>query len=128
MGNIFVDLSWRKQYCGVFTYTENGVTIIPVSKISMGFASGGLDYDKEKNDKASIKFGGGGGTGLHISPVAFLVVRADGFVDIINVNSKLPADPVEQIADLIERSPDILAKIKAIFSSDKAKDEKKNNG
>ena len=26
MGNIFVDLSWRKQYCGVFTYTENGVT------------------------------------------------------------------------------------------------------
>lgn len=109
--------------------TDNGVTIIPVSKVSMGFASGGLDYNKEKdekaNDKKAVKFGGGGGTGLNISPVGFLVIKADGKIEMVNITAKPPADPVEQIAEIIERSPEIIGKIKDLFVKDKdAKNDK----
>ena len=59
--------------------TESGTTIIPVSKISMGFASGGLDYSG-KTLPQKQNFGGGGGTGLNIIPIGFLVVDKDGKV------------------------------------------------
>ena len=101
----------------------SGVTIIPISKISVGFATGGLDYgNTDKKDKpgtdagnSSENFGGGGGTGLSIVPVGFLIVSKEGDVEMINVGMKMPGDPVEQIANLLDRSPEILAKIKALF-------------
>ena len=96
--------------------TESGTTIIPISKISMGFASGGLDYNgKTANTKQN--FGGGGGTGLSISPVGFLTVKADGSVEIVNINA--PVGTVEQVADVIERAPEIVAKFKALFTKNK---------
>lgn len=101
--------------------TENGVTIVPVSKVTVGYASGGLDYNgKEKPQDAPQNFGAGGGTGISISPVGFLVIKKDGNVDMINVGKPYPADPVEQIIEIIERSPDIIGRIKAVF---KKKDE-----
>ncbi|MBR7184063.1 MAG: sporulation protein YtfJ [Clostridia bacterium] len=103
--------------------TQSGTTIIPISKISMGFASGGLDYNNKNanHDGAANSrpmpqnFGGGGGTGLSISPVGFLVINRDGNVELINVGTPMPNDPIEQVSNLIERSPDIFAKIKAVF-------------
>ena len=68
--------------------TPSGTVIIPVSKISMGFASGGMDFNGKNEEAMRARlqnFGGGGGTGLSISPVGFLVVGADGSVDMINV-------------------------------------------
>lgn len=107
--------------------TESGTTIIPISKISVGFASGGLDYNsKNEPNKPSTKpqnFGGGGGTGLTINPVGFLVVNREGEVEMINVGDRLPGDPIEQITNILDRSPEILAKLKALFSK-KGKDEK----
>ena len=101
--------------------TENGVTIVPVSKVTVGYASGGLDYNgKEKPQDAPQNFGAGGGTGISISPVGFLVIKKDGNVDMINVGKPYPADPVEQVIEIIERSPDIIGRIKAVF---KKKDE-----
>ena len=101
--------------------TENGVTIVPVSKVTVGYASGGLDYNgKQKPQDAPQNFGAGGGTGISISPVGFLVIKKDGNVDMINVGKPYPADPVEQIIEIIERSPDIIGRIKAVF---KKKDE-----
>ena len=109
--------------------TQNGVTIIPVSKISMGFASGGLDYfskssQKSGDDKSSQKtaipgmqnFGGGGGSGLTVNPVGFLVINIDGKVEMINVGVQPPSDPIEQIAGIIERRPELIASIKDIFT------------
>ena len=96
--------------------TESGTTIIPISKISMGFASGGLDYNG-KSTGTKQNFGGGGGTGLSISPVGFLTVKADGSVEIVNINA--PVGTVEQVADVIERAPEIVAKFKALFSKNK---------
>ena len=95
--------------------TSNGVTIIPVSKISMGFASGGLDFDGKASASAGKNFGGGGGTGLSVQPVGFLVITHEGRVEMVNVGQTAPKDTIEQIADLFERTPDIVYRFKMIF-------------
>ena len=104
--------------------TESGTTIIPISKISMGFASGGLDYNNKNAGTDGApgarplpqNFGGGGGTGLSIQPVGFLIINKEGNVELINVGTPVPNDPIEQVSNIIERSPDIFAKLKAVFS------------
>lgn len=97
-----------------------GTVIIPISKISVGIASGGVDYNSKKDAQPRPQnFGGGGGTGLSISPVGFLVCNSEGEVDFLNVSSKGKNDPVDQITDFIERTPDIIAKIKDIFTKNK---------
>ena len=104
-----------------------GTVIIPISKIAVGIASGGVDY-ASKND-VNVKpqnFGGGGGTGLTVSPVGFLVVDPMGAVDFINVNQKGSPDPVDQIADIVERAPDLIARIRDLFITD-PKPEKDEN-
>ena len=58
--------------------TDDGTTILPVSRISFGFASAGTDFDG-KNAANKDLFGGGSGAGVNIQPVAFLVVK-DGCV------------------------------------------------
>ena len=98
--------------------TEAGVTIIPVSKVSLGYASGGLDYNP-KNHGAPQNFGAGGGTGLTISPVGFLIIKSDGTVEMINVGLPSPQDPIEQITSIIERCPEIFGRIKTAFKKDK---------
>lgn len=106
--------------------TPSGTVIIPVSKISMGFASGGMDFNGKNEEAMRARlqnFGGGGGTGLSISPVGFLVVAADGSVDMINVGMETQSGTIEQVAGVIERSPDIIAKIKTLFTKDKDSDE-----
>ncbi len=104
--------------------TESGTTIIPISKISMGFASGGLDYVGKNSDvpkdSHAKNFGGGGGTGLSISPAGFLIVDKNGKVEMLNTGVAESKDILEQIADLLERSPDILEKFKTIFQKKSA--------
>ena len=98
--------------------TETGTTIIPISKISIGIASGGVDYHAAKETTPRQNFGGGGGTGLSVVPVGFLVVDKNGDVEFINVGQKGKPDPVDQIADFVERTPDIIAKIKDLFAKE----------
>ena len=113
--------------------TVNGTTIIPVSKVFVGFASGGVDYlgnttggNSNGQIQKSDKFGGGGGTGLTVAPVAFLIVDIDGNVQLLNVNepTKQEPDPIGRVVDLLERSPELIEKIKTIFAK---KDEKENS-
>ena len=100
--------------------TESGVTIIPISKIMVGYASGGVDFQskRETADK-SKNFGGGGGTGLTVSPVAFLTVDRDGRVDLLNIGTPAPVDLVGQAAEAVDRAPEMIAKIKALFGKKK---------
>ena len=94
-------------------------TIIPISKISVGIASGGLDYNPKKEDAPRPQnFGGGGGTGLTVNPIGFLVIDGDGGVEFISVSHKGKPDPVDQLADLVERTPTIISKIKDIFTKE----------
>ena len=103
--------------------TPQGTTIIPISKISMGVAASGFDYNPKKDAQPRPQnFGGGGGTGITVNPVGFLVIDSYGAVDFINIVKKGKPDPVDQIADLVERTPEIIAKIKDIFVQEKDED------
>ena len=93
--------------------------ILPVSKLSMGFASGGLDYTSKKIEKPSDHFGGGGGTGVTVTPIAFLIINPEGKIDLIPIASAQNIDTVDKIAALIERSPDILERLKGVFTKSK---------
>ncbi len=104
--------------------TTNGTVIIPVSKVSIGIATGGLDYKGKRAKEQPVKtnnFGGAGGTGVTVKPVAFLVVKPDGGVDLLNVDHPTEGsgdDTVELIASFIRKSPDLIAKLKAFFKND----------
>ncbi len=63
---------------------QGGVTIIPVSKVTYGFASGGSDFPSKSNQEI---FGGGGGAGVTITPVAFLVIDKYGNVEIKHITA-----------------------------------------
>ncbi len=95
--------------------TPSGTVIIPISKISMGFASGGLDLPNDGKEKAS-GFTGGGGTGVSVTPIGFLTVYADGRVEMLPMAQQEKASPVEQVADLLDHAPGILNRILAVFS------------
>lgn len=98
----------------------SGTVIIPVSKVAMAYATGGLDYVGKTDPNAKPQnFGAGGGTGLTMQPIGFLVINADGKVEMLNVGLKNPSDPIEQIADLIERSPEIISRVKSILGKNK---------
>lgn len=105
--------------------TSHGIVIIPVSKVSLGFASGGLDFNPKTQEK-SKNFGGGGGTGVSVTPMAFLVVKPDASVELLSLST--PDTTVNQIAGvggIIEKSPEIIQKIKDVFSKDKSDEGEK---
>ena len=109
--------------------TASGMTLVPISKVAVGYATGGMDFN-DKNGGAQGKpqnFGAGGGTGISVQPIGILCVSKDGDVEFINIGVKNPVDPLEQISDLIDRSPEIIAKVKALFSK-KKDDEDEENG
>ena len=89
--------------------TPSGVTVIPISKVSIGFATGGLDYGAKKLT-SSQNFGGGGGTGVSITPIAFLTVGKDAEVNLIPIANFQSG--IDRALSLIERSPEIIEKIK----------------
>ena len=93
--------------------TPSGVTVIPVSKVAMGIATGGIDYGAKKQIP-NQNFGGGGGTGLSITPIAFLTVGRDAEVNLIQINNT--TSDIDKIAALIEHSPEIIEKIKGALS------------
>lgn len=101
--------------------TPNGTTIIPVSKVSMGFASGGIDYNGKKTPVGAQNFGGGGGTGITVTPISFLVVSPDGNVQLMPISNPTQTDTVDKVTSFIERSPELLEKIKKVFVSEKKK-------
>lgn len=90
------------------------ITVIPVSKVTYGFASGGSDFPSKSNAEL---FGGGGGAGVTINPVAFLVLK-DGEVSLKHITANDNA--AERIVNMI---PDVIDKVSGI--ADKAKSGKK---
>ena len=89
---------------------SDGVTIIPVSKVSYGFASGGSDLPSKSRPDL---FGGGAGAGISITPVAFLTVK-DGEINLLPVVSK--PDTLDRLVSLV---PDAVSKISDIRKKNK---------
>ena len=93
--------------------TPQGVTVIPISKVTVGIATGGIDYGAKKLT-GNQSFGGGGGTGMTVTPLAFITVDALGKVTLTHL-AKTESE-VAAFGSLIEKSPEIIEKIKkAIF-------------
>lgn len=95
-------------------HTPSGVTVIPVSKVSVGFAGGGVDFGVKKLVGAQ-NFGSGSGSGVSITPIAFLTVGKNAEINLIPINPDANKS-VEKITSLIEHSPDIIKKIKNTFT------------
>ena len=92
--------------------TADGVTIIPVSKVSAGFGGGGSDYVSKNANKQENPFGGGAGGGVSVTPIAFLIIK-DG-----NVRMMPVAAPANTTADrLVEMIPETLDKVSAFIDS-----------
>lgn len=94
--------------------TDDGITLIPVSKVSFGFASGGSDFQTKNTQSGNANFGGGSGAGVNISPVAFLVVK-DGNVKMISAQPTPPTG-IEKVVDAV---PEIIDKVKEIIPKKK---------
>ncbi len=92
--------------------------IIPVSKVTYGFASGGTDFPSKSNQEL---FGGGGGAGITISPVAFLVIN-NGSVSVKYINAA--EGSVERVIGMV---PDIVDKATDVISQLKNKDNTVDN-
>ena len=86
--------------------TPDGVTLIPISKVSFGFGGGGGDYGKNAKDG----FGGGSVAGVKIDPVAFLVVK-DGITRVMPV-SVPPTSTMERVVEMV---PEIMDKVEKHF-------------
>ena len=92
--------------------TADGVTIIPVSNVSVGFGGGGSDFVSKNVNHQDNPFGGGVGAGVKVTPVAFLIVK-DGSVRMLPV-----ATPANTTADrIVEMVPDTLDKIASFIDS-----------
>lgn len=92
--------------------TGDGVTIVPISKISIGLGGGGSDFVSKNTNHQDNPFGGGVGAGVKVTPVAFLVIK-DSSVRMLPV-----AAPANTTADrLVEMLPDTLDKIASFIDS-----------
>ncbi len=88
---------------------SDAIQIIPVSKVTYGFASGGSDFPSKSNQEL---FGGGGGAGITITPVAFLVVN-NGNVSIkyINAAEGSVERVIGMVPDLVDKASDVIAQL-----------------
>ena len=94
--------------------TDDGTTILPVSRISFGFASAGTDFDG-KNAANKDLFGGGSGAGVNIQPVAFLVMK-DGCVRTIQLS-----DGSNTIDRALTMLPELVDKVSALLKKEEKK-------
>ena len=96
----------------------DGIKVIPISKVTYGFASGGSDFPSKNNKEL---FGGGGGAGVTINPVAFMVVK-DGDVTIKYITSS--ENQAERIIGLV---PEVVDKVSGVVEKFKKKDDGKDD-
>ena len=100
--------------------TSNNIVIIPISKVSFGFAAGGSEFkgetvdeytkkEKEEQVQYRLPFGGGSGAGVTINPIAFLVIQES--------NVKLmPVNHTSSIDKLLDYMPDLMEKASSALS------------
>ncbi len=98
----------------------DGVTLIPVSRMSFGVAGGGTEFSTKKQVAPDANFGGGSGASAKLEPVAFLVVR-DGNVKLLPV-APPPATTVDRV---IETVPEVVDKVTVFIENQQAKKAQK---
>ncbi len=94
--------------------TPDGLMLIPISRLSLGFASGGSEFGKTPRIEGKNNFGGGSGAGGKVEPIAFLVIRGEN-VRLLPVGMP-PAGPVDRAIDMV---PDVVDKFTAFMDQRK---------
>ena len=91
-------------------FTPDGITLVPVSRISVGFGGGGLEFGSKKGGEAR-PYGGGNATGVKIDPIGFLVIK-DGNIRMVNIMP--PANTtIDRIIDLV---PQVIDRVDSFIS------------
>ncbi len=108
------ELTESDTFVGGPIETASGVTIIPVSKITLGFATGGVDLGNKKAIGLG-NFGGGGGSGVAITPMAFITVSPTGVVDMIDFSKNESQSPTAKVIDFLSNAPRWIEEIKGRF-------------
>ena len=91
----------------------DGVTIVPISKVSFGFGSGGGDFPQKNSAAGQQPFGGGAGAGVTIQPVSFLIIKGE------TVRMLPVAAPASGALDrLVEMLPDLADRLQALLKKD----------
>lgn len=101
----------------------DGVTLIPVSKLSFGVAGGGSEFSTKKQPAADANFGGGTGASAKLEPVAFLVIRG-GDVKMLPVNP-FPPTTIDRVIDTV---PEVVDKVTDFIDQQQLKKEQKAKG
>ena len=96
--------------------TADGKSIIPISKVSFGFATGGADINNKNISKENYPVGGGSGAGVTVKPVAFLVVNGNSI-------KLIPVDQVNSSDKIVEAIPQVLEMIKSLGKKNKEEKE-----
>ena len=101
--------------------TPDGTTVIPVSRVSYGFASGGSDLPSKTQPAAGL-FAGGSGAGITISPIAFLTIH-EGHVRVLQIEPYLSS-----VYRALEKVPDVVDKLSALFQKEEKEEAPENAG
>ncbi len=115
--------------------TSNNIVIIPISKVSFGFAAGGSEFkgetvdeykkkEKEEEVQYRLPFGGGSGAGVTINPIAFLVIQGEN-VKLMPVNYSSSIDKLlDYIPDFLDKTNNMINKC---IQKSKVKEDSKEN-
>ncbi len=103
---------------------SGGITVIPYSKVSVGFASGGADYAGKKSPEKK-NFVGGNGAGVTVEPLGFIIVTGDR-IETVDIQHPTPAPApssvvkvMDTVNELTDKAPALIEKIKDIFAKKK---------
>lgn len=96
--------------------TTDGVTLIPISRVSLGMGGGGTIFGKKQNVNPEGSLGAGIAAGVSIDPVAFLIVK-DGFTRVMPV----AAPPMNTVDRIVEMTPDVIDKVTGFIEKQQAK-------
>ncbi|MBR7073666.1 MAG: GerW family sporulation protein, partial [Oscillospiraceae bacterium] len=101
-------------------YTPDGITLVPISRISVGFGGGGVEFSS-KTEGGRRPYGGGNATGVKIDPIGFLIIK-EGVVRMVNVTPPA-SNTVDRVIDLV---PQVMDRIDAFIDKhNEGKDENK---
>ncbi len=106
--NTMIDVN---KVIGSAVIAPNGATVIPVSQVSFGFASGGGEYEFPQSKKDDFPFAGGAGAGVSVKPDGFLVLSGD-------VIRFLPIQKSTAYDKLIDLVPQLVEQIKKISAKE----------
>jgi sporulation protein YtfJ len=95
-------------------YTPDGITLVPISRISVGFGGGGVEFSPKRAGERP--YGGGNATGVKIEPIGFLVIK-DGVVRMINVTPPA-SNTVDRIIDMV---PQVMDRVDAFIAKQQDK-------